>query len=423
MTITRLIRSARATLAVPALIALAAAGCVEDATVEPVFTPANGGELFFRYVSMGNSITAGFQSGGINETLQRQAYPVVLAGKAGADFAIPAINDPGCPPPYAGPLTGQRISNTDCLARVVDAPKLVQNLAVPGARMADATDFTGPGLSFLTTLVTGGLSPADAMVATEPTLVSAWLGNNDALSAALVGDPALLTSQAEFQSDLDDLVAAIDGSTAQDAILIGVVDAATAAPALQPGAYYWLLQAAGPVVLGTDTIPLVVNATCDPATNPATAFNLVSLLVANDYLAGTTSTIQVSCADNAPYVLNATERATIAAAVADFNNAIEQAATDHGWIYLDPASILAPALANPDMIRKCQTLAAALGTGDPVQIGAAVQASCPGPTATNFFGSLISYDGVHPTGAAHQIIADSLAARLNDKHGLSLPTN
>ena len=35
--------------------------------------------LFARYVSMGNSITAGFQSGGINDSTQQQSYAVVLA--------------------------------------------------------------------------------------------------------------------------------------------------------------------------------------------------------------------------------------------------------------------------------------------------------------------------------------------------------
>ncbi len=395
-------------------LALATTGCVENDTVEPKFTPP-GGDLFFRYVALGNSITAGFQSGGINVTLQRQAYPVLLAGKAGADFHVPAINDPGCPPPFVAPLTTERIADSDCLARSVNAPRLVQNLAVPGAAMEDATNFTGPGLSFLTTLILGGVDQATAMVNAEPTLVSVWLGNNDALGAALLGEPTALTPQSAFQADLDALVAAIDASTAETAVLIGVVDAMAAAPALQPGAWFWLLDQSG-----LSPIPLTVDASCDPATSPATAFNLVSLVgLLGAY--GDQPSIPVSCADDALFVLNAAEQVTIASAVAAFNTAIADAADANGWIYIDPGSLFTPALADPDLIRKCQGLQSALASGDPVQINAAMVNTCPHESAPNFFGSWISYDAVHPSSVAHQAVADAMADALNAELGSSLP--
>ncbi|HEU0053262.1 MAG TPA: hypothetical protein VFQ39_08790, partial [Longimicrobium sp.] len=48
--------------------ALAVAGCVGDGDdpITSVAPTAQGGTLFQRYVSLGNSITAGFQSNGIN---------------------------------------------------------------------------------------------------------------------------------------------------------------------------------------------------------------------------------------------------------------------------------------------------------------------------------------------------------------------
>ena len=41
-------------------------------------------KLFSDYVAMGSSIAAGFMSGGISETTQLEAYPVLLADRAGA---------------------------------------------------------------------------------------------------------------------------------------------------------------------------------------------------------------------------------------------------------------------------------------------------------------------------------------------------
>ena len=47
--------------------------------------------LFARYVSMGNSITAGFQSGGINDSTQQQSYAVLLAHAMRSPFFVPSL--------------------------------------------------------------------------------------------------------------------------------------------------------------------------------------------------------------------------------------------------------------------------------------------------------------------------------------------
>jgi len=58
--------------------ALVATACNNDQLNRPfATTPVD--PLFDRYVSMGNSITAGFQSGGINDSTQLQSYAVLLA--------------------------------------------------------------------------------------------------------------------------------------------------------------------------------------------------------------------------------------------------------------------------------------------------------------------------------------------------------
>ena len=61
--------------------------------------PPIGGEIFRSYVAIGNSITAGFQSGGINDSTQLQAYPRLLAIQMGTPYRYASLVLPGCPPP------------------------------------------------------------------------------------------------------------------------------------------------------------------------------------------------------------------------------------------------------------------------------------------------------------------------------------
>src|SRR5260370_28625180 len=71
---------------------------------ENLFTPANyltRDPLFDRYVSLLNSITAGFQSGRINDSTQHQSYAVLLSRHMAPPIFVPLLNQPGCPPPIS----------------------------------------------------------------------------------------------------------------------------------------------------------------------------------------------------------------------------------------------------------------------------------------------------------------------------------
>src|SRR6266487_3091368 len=91
-------------------LVLAAAGCSNEHLFPPAVPQYAGGAMFQRYVAMGNSLTAGFQSGGINDSTQGQSYAVLLAAAMGGDhFYYPSLNAPGCPPPYTNVFTGARV--------------------------------------------------------------------------------------------------------------------------------------------------------------------------------------------------------------------------------------------------------------------------------------------------------------------------
>src|SRR5688572_5055476 len=70
---------------------LAATACQND-TVNRPFSNIPVDPLFERYVSMGNSITAGFQSGGINDSTQAQSYAVLLAQAMHSPFFVPLLD-------------------------------------------------------------------------------------------------------------------------------------------------------------------------------------------------------------------------------------------------------------------------------------------------------------------------------------------
>lgn len=419
---------------VPLLAAAALlAACVNDESAKEIAGPNLTEGLLDRYVALGNSITAGYQSAGINANTQQQAYPVLLARQANVVFNVPALALPGCPPPLAAPFSAQRIvpgaTGTTCALRANAAPLPVQNFAVPGAKIVDAFNNLIPQSSAnaLTTFILGGRTQVRAMVEARPTFVSAWLGNNDALGSALAGQPALLTARETFGGSVSVLADSIRFALAQSggptgAALIGVVNP-TLVPALQPGAYFYLAATAtGGRFGGPAGKP--VNPNCAPGTPGGS--NLISILILSN--AGFP---EINCSDEAypvgdprrgTYVLTPGEVATISARVTDFNALLAEAASANNWVYLDPNEILLPFLADPSALRKCQGFATLPTPPTTADFVAAVQNTCPSADPAVGFGSLITFDGVHPSAVAHQLIANALATAINERYGTRITT-
>ena len=430
-------RSLRSALRLAALAGLVLLGaCVGDGddliTGDPQ-TPL-GGTLFARYVAMGNSLTAGFQSNGFNDSLQARAYPVLLAQRAGASFTFPAIARPGCPVPFGAPLSSPIATTPSCVR--VNNPRIVNNVAVPGARMRDLTRFPGGNLGQLNVLITGGRTQARAMIETRPTFVSAWAGNNDALSAVITGflgpqpgsgsADSTLTPLAAFQTGLNILVDSIRFANPQGVMLVGVVDAIRFAPLVQPGAYFYLARDPGTGLFQGKS----VNANCSPVNNlgqpnPLSA-NMVSFLIVSSAL------LEINCdpsQQGGAFLLDPAEMAVVTARINAFNQALQTAATANNWLYVNPNEVFLPFLLQQDgsgrfqQVRKCQLLPTATTAA---QLQAAVLNSCPvtGPTAApNFFGAMISFDGIHPSTAGQTEFAKAFAQRINQRYGTSLSTS
>lgn len=113
--------------------------------------------------------------------------------------------------------------------------------------------------------------------------------------------------------------------------------------------------------------------------------------------------------------------------------ALQAAATANNWVFFNPNTLLNQYLAERtpagtggfQRIRRCQLLFTNPPPATVAQFEQAVGLSCPVTGATgapNFFGSLFSFDGVHPSSEAHRLIAIELARAINTRYGTRLPT-
>lgn len=399
-------RGALATIAAAALATLVACG---DDSPEMVGPPDLQDERFLTYVALGNSITAGWQSGGIVDSTQRESYAFYLAQQMGTSFEYQPLRRPGCPAPLANVLTGARLDGAAagaCAGLVSNASSTVHNVAVPGATIADATgDGTPPG-DALTLLLSGGRPQVSRALEANPTFVSVWLGNNDVLGAATTGlltpgspDPRVssagLTPPATFTAHYQRLVHSLrQAPRLRGGVLVGVVDV-TGIPLLFRGAALNDPQVKDAIDLLAGREVEVVNC---PATTPA----LVSLGIVG--LLRAVPTLSISCARipgetlaGDAFVVDSAERVELTATVAAYNAFIQQKAAELDFAYVDP---------NP-------LLAAQRQSGAVPAFPNLLNAAQP-------FGLLFSLDGVHPARAGHELVANALVEAINAKYGTTL---
>lgn len=373
---------------------------------------ATGGDIFKSYVAIGNSITAGYQSSGINDSTQRQSYARLLAGQMGTQYHYAALSLPGCPPPLANVLTGARVGGATappCALRISSSvTDVLNNVAVPGARVLDPTSASTVASNALTTFILGGKSQVQRALDARPTFATIWIGNNDVLEAGASGiivpvagvSPGIVSTQAQFQTSYDAMIQQLTDSEPNiKGVLIGVVQVA-GIPLLQSGG----LIAATPAYQGAINAAagktVTIHANCTGSTSLVSVPQLIPLIRAGTHPA------LISCQPGVVpgtlvgdlFVLDATEQATLGAAITGYNNYIKSKADAIGFAYYDPNVLLAAQRATgaippfPDFTK---------------------------PTTT-FFGTLVSLDGIHPAAAAHKLIANDLIGVINTKYGTAL---
>ncbi len=369
-------------------------------------------DIFKSYVAMGNSITAGYQSGGISDATQRQSYAFLLAGRMGTQYHYAALANPGCPAPIINFNTQARPTGAPpCALRLASSiTDILNNVAVPGASSFDPADRDGtPFSNALTTFILGGKSQVQRALQANPTFVSIGIIGNDYLSFAIqdgrTAALANITPVATFSANYDAMLAElIAGAPGVKGVILGNV-----LPTNPPIMFAASAMSNATFKAGFDAQAGTVT-TLDPScvAGGAGATSLINTFLAHQIRAGAHPPI-VACVPGgqsgalpAPVgdvlILDPAEQTTVNTIVSGYNQYLQGTANSIGFAYYDPNTILNSLKAAGTLIRATPNYA----------------------SATAPFGTGMSIDGIHPALAVHRELANALIGVINAKYGTTL---
>lgn len=254
---------------------LLCAGLCTLTSCDPSLTDAPGdgslgnllpaGETQIRYVSLGNSLTAGMQSLGVSSEFQMYSYPYLIGKQFGITMTQPNYANGGFYPEgkryieqitYVSGAASPVIKLTPQLLNFPVSPSGTawNNLGVPGARITQFMDPNVRSLAtapapltnpyFLTTMGTDvslGLTLVDQATKQNPNLMTLWAGNNDVLQYALSGgtfplngnpnDPGP-TTEGVFSAAYNQIIDTISARLPKTKIVIGNIPDVRAIPAI-----------------------------------------------------------------------------------------------------------------------------------------------------------------------------------------------
>jgi len=348
------------------------------------------------YVSLGDSLAAGFSNGALVESHQRVSVPALIARQARVDgFEQPLVGDPGLP----AELTLVRLVPVPTIAPKSaeqgaplnpSLPRPYNNLAVPSATVQDALVTQAGGYHDL--VLRGQGTQVAQATSLAPTFVTLWLGNNDVLGAVVRGtavDGVTLTPVASFKSSYEQLAAAIK-ATGASVVAANLPDVTTIpfATTLRPVVTDPVTGA--PVLVNGQAVPLIGS------TGPLPTGSLVTL-AASTYLAEGIGIPTEQGGTGRPLpdevVLDPAETAAIRDRVNALNQVIRDVCAASGFAVLDVHAVMEE-LATRGREVGGVTLTAAFLTG-----------------------GVFSYDGVHLTDLGYALLANEWIAVINATGG------
>lgn len=361
---------------------------------------------FSRFVVMGDSLSAGVENFSLLDSQQPNGYASLIAEEAHALLPLPLVPYPGAPnvlqltsfgpPPVIQPAPGTLLFPRD------NPLQQAYNISVPGITLADSLTMVptlnqnAPAVQQWATVVLGfpsllvGQAPTQLQtaVALQPTTIIEWLGNNDALVPALVGQLAGLTPIDQFTTNYDTILQTLSstGATVVTANIPDITEVPyfTSAQSIANQAGVPVSVVTGALGIGSgDYVRLSGLSTVD-AILSGTAKGPLPANCPSPLAALTTSPI--------PCVLTAADAATLRTAITSYNNSIASESAKYGALMVDIKSLVDQIAANGYNIGRT-TL------------------------TTNFLGGLFSLDGIHPTNTGYAIIANTFMDAMNDAFG------
>jgi lysophospholipase L1-like esterase len=393
----------------------------------PSFAAARGKADFTRYFALGTSYGAGVESNSLLMTHQQYSYPAIIAKQVGLRvttdcigssdptcFQIPWVGEPGLGPELAltslSPLVLGPKSTVMANPFNLNLPRPYNNLSIPGSVVHDLTTLTGAQAPTNTARSTAqfilrGLGTSvQQLLSQHPTFITVDTGGNDVLGAVLAGTPAALTPLDSFKTDfaalLDTLIA---GAPDAGIVVMGVADV-SALP---------FATTLPPVVLGSNSQPLIVNGSTVPlyadlgggTLGVLPAGSLVTLgaasLLPSGYgipptLAGSIPLPNAGKPLPDSVVITPTELAAIQTRVTEVQAAIVSIAGSKNIPVVDLNNLLS-------VVKNGHVYG--------------------GVTITGKFlsGGMFSYDGFHPTDIGYTLIANEWIKTINANYGTHIP--
>jgi lysophospholipase L1-like esterase len=359
---------------------------------------------FTRYVAIGDSLTAGFMSGGLVQSAQVNSYPALIHRQAtGSDtgFQQPLVSAPGIPPLVQlvslSPLVLTRLPGQGQPINL-NVPQPYNNLGIPGATLADILNTKSGGIFdlILRNPAFQNTTALQQALALHPTFVTVWIGNNDALNAATSGivNDQTLTPAATFDVEYKTLLGAIaQNSSAKMAVaLIPDVTTIPFVTTIPPVAVNPATQK--PVLVGGNPVFLIgPHGQLGPGDH--VLLSAAGLLAQGIGIPAALGGTGQPLPDQV--VLDAQETATITARIAAYNASIRAAANTVNAAVVDTNALLHE-----------------LATSG-IDVG--------GIEFTSAFltGGVFSYDGIHPTAFGYAFVANAFIDSINAKFGSSIP--
>ncbi|QNH62013.1 SGNH/GDSL hydrolase family protein [Hymenobacter sediminicola] len=415
----------------PALALLALAGCQPELDAPGA---DKGSADFSRYISVGNSLTAGFSDGGLYLEGQQSSYPNLLAGQfkavGGGDFAQPLFqagqeNGSGYLRLAGFTATGNPITAnvTTNLAVRTTTPQVlytrydaaVNNLGVPGIRLSDIqTPGYGSQLGNpYFERITPAANPLQTYFlrvkaeAATATFFTCWLGNNDVLGYATAGGVLNATSSNAitrtdtFQLKANRIINVLTANGAKG--VVATIPNVANVPfftTVRVAAIKATFKASNPALsLYIQTSTGVREATDADLLTLTSSAVIGTATPGNPFPVGAGVGTATGQSNPLPsqFVLDAAEQTLVRDATTAYNTSLTAKANEKGLAIFDANAFFSQ-------------IAATGFTTDGVS-----------NTAAFISGNLFSLDGVHPTPRGYAIVANEMIKAINAKYGSSVP--
>jgi lysophospholipase L1-like esterase len=418
-------------------------GCQDRTDLTGPSTKSGSADLSV-FVSIGNSITAGYESSALYKSAQVYSYGNLIAQQVNTNYAIPFISDPG----IGGQIKVQSFNQaTGSLSLVTSSPtagsplnltyaKAYNNLGIPGAVTYDvlnatssATSAGGSSNPFFDIILRGKGSQFTQAKSLKPTFITLWIGNNDVLGYATSGgtSPSAPTDANIFgalYSQLGDSIASLGAKV----VVANIPDVTvipfftTVGPIMAKSIPWAILRSEGaPGMFYQAHGNPSADATLDYADSLAlangtvlitlTGSSFASLLgdVTGAYYSQTGKSVPVGIDVSQPFgfsplnpwpdalILDPSEISTAKAATAAFNSTIAAVANAKGFGLVDINTFF-------------NSIALHGYSANGLNFSTAF-----------FLGGLFSLDGVHPTGRGQALIANQFLKVINSKFSANYP--